>query len=200
MADWHSNCEIIFPGPSMNGVNRNETTRGIMMEKQTRSLNSTKNESSNADPLTGEAGAHPMGTGLGAAIGGATAGATAGTIAGPIGTVVGTIVGGIAGAYAGKAVAENIDPTVETNYWRNTYAKQPYYSARYQYEDYEPAYRAGWESYDPTVRSDWKDREAIAKDRWESEGGAPEMTWEEARLAAEDAYGRVNERAGNKPR
>ena len=102
--------------------------------------------------------------------------------------------------FTGKAVAENIDPTIETAYWRDAYAEQPYYSENYQYEDYEPAYRAGWESYDPTVRSDWKDRESIAKERWESEGGAPTMTWEEARLAAEDAYGRVNERAGNKPR
>ena len=69
-----------------------------------------------------------------------------------------------------------------------------------QYQDYEPAYRAGWESYDPTVRSDWTDRESLAKERWESEGGSPTMTWEQARLAAEVAYGRVNERARNKRR
>lgn len=184
----------------MDGVNRTEITRGIMMEKQTRPLNSKKHEFNNEDPLTGEAGAHPLGTGLGAAIGGATAGAAAGTIAGPVGTLVGTIVGGIAGAYAGKAVAENIDPTIETAYWRNAYAQQPYYSEHYQYEDFEPAYRAGWESYDPKHRSDWKDRESLAKERWESEGGSLTMTWEEARLASEDAYGRVNERAGNKAR
>ena len=170
------------------------------MEKQTKPMNSTRHEFSNEDPLTGESGAHPIGTGLGAAMGGAAAGAAAGTIAGPIGTVVGTIVGGIAGAYAGKAVAENIDPTVEAAYWRDAYAEQPYYSEHYQYEDYEPGYRAGWESYDATIRSDWKGRESLAKERWESEGGAPKMTWEEARLAAEDAYGRVNERTGNKAR
>lgn len=177
-----------------------KTQGGEMMEKQTKPMNSTRHEFSNEDPLTGESGAHPIGTGLGAAMGGAAAGAAAGTIAGPIGTVVGTIVGGIAGAYAGKAVAENIDPTVEAAYWRDAYAEQPYYSEHYQYEDYEPAYRAGWESYDATIRSDWKGRESLAKERWESEGGAPKMTWEEARLAAEDAYGRVNERAGNKAR
>ncbi len=176
------------------------TQGGRMMKKQTGSLSTTKHEFSNEDPLTGEAGAHPIGTGLGAAMGGAAAGAAAGTIAGPIGTVVGTIVGGIAGGYAGKAVAENIDPTVETAYWRDAYEEQPYYSEKYQYEDFEPAYRAGWESFDSTVRSDWKDRESIAKERWESEGGAPTMTWDQARLAAEDAYGRVNERAGNRPR
>jgi len=47
---------------------------------------------------------------------------------------------------------------------------------------------------------DWNERESVAKTRWESEGGASTMTWDEAKLAAEDAYGRVNERAENKPR
>ena len=170
------------------------------MEKDLKSTKATKHEFSNKDPLTGEPGCHPMGTGLGAALGGATAGAAAGTFAGPIGTVVGTIVGGIAGAYAGKAVAENIDPTVESTYWRGAYAEQPYYSEQYSYEDYEPAYRAGWEAYDASLHTSWKDREVVARERWESEGGAPAMSWEEARRAAEDAYGRVNERTSNQRR
>ncbi len=36
----------------------------------------------NEDPLTGEAGSHPVGTGLGAAVGGAAAGALAGSLVG----------------------------------------------------------------------------------------------------------------------
>jgi hypothetical protein len=160
----------------------------------------TKRERSNEDPITGEPGSHPIGTGAGAILGGALTGAAAGTVAGPIGTVVGTIAGGVAGAYAGKAIAENIDPTVEANYWREAYTDQPYYSDDYTYEDYEPAYKSGWESYDPASPANWKEKEIAARTRWESEGGATTMTWEEARLAAEDAYGRINERAGNKPR
>ena len=97
-------------------------------------------------------------------------------------------------------MAENIDPTVEANYWRDFYAEQPYYSESYSYEDYEPAYRSGWESFDSTSQLDWKERESLAKERWESEGGATTMQWDQARLAAEDAYGRINERSGNKPR
>ena len=170
------------------------------MNKQSKPLNSSKHEFNNQDPISGEPGAHPMGAGVGAALGGAAAGAAAGTLAGPVGTVVGTIVGGIAGAYAGKAVAEDIDPTVESAYWRESYDEQPYFSDNYTYDDYEPAYRAGWEAYDPYQKLDWKDREAIARNRWESESGIQSMTWEEARLAAEDAYGRVNARAGNRPR
>ena len=72
-------------------------------------------------------------------------------------------------------MAENIDPTVEANYWRDFYAEQPYYSESYSYEDYEPAYRSGWESFDSTSQLDCKERESLANERWESEGGATTM-------------------------
>ena len=40
----------------------------------------------NRDPITGEPGSHPVGTGVGAA-GGAAAGAVVGSVFGPIGTL-----------------------------------------------------------------------------------------------------------------
>ena len=67
--------------------------------------------SANRDPLTGEPGAHPVGTAVGAAAGGIAAGAAAGSVAGPVGTVVGAVVGAVAGGAAGKGVAETVDPT-----------------------------------------------------------------------------------------
>ena len=154
----------------------------------------TVEEQRNEDPITKEAGAHPVGTGVGAALGGAAAGAAIGSVTGPVGTVLGTVVGGIAGGLTGKAFAESIDPTVEANYWREAYQERPYYSKNYSFEDYEPAYRAGWEAYDPDASVAWSERERIARQRWEGEGGAPTMTWEEAKLASEDAYNRVHQR------
>lgn len=148
----------------------------------------------NPDPITGESGSHPIGSGLGAAVGGAAAGAATGSVAGPLGTIAGTIVGGIAGAVAGKAIAETIDPTVESSYWLEEYRNRPYFDKTYEYKDYEPAYRAGWESY--AADSEWASVEPRAKKRWEenweSEGGAPSMTWEQAQQAARDAYYRVH--------
>jgi hypothetical protein len=167
-------------------------------QHRTEQVRETKKELRNEDPITGAAGSHPVGSGLGAALGGAAAGAVAGLAGGPVGTVVGTIAGGLAGGLAGKAVAENIDPTVETAYWRDEHVKRPYYKDDYSYEDYEPAYRAGWESYDTEAPANWSDRERYARQRWENEGGQPSMTWEEAKLAAEDAYKRVHHRqSGN---
>ena len=75
-----------------------------------------KSKDANRDPITGEPGAHPVGTGIGAAVGGAAAGAAAGTIAGPVGTAVGAAMGAFVGGLAGKAAAETIDPTVEEEY------------------------------------------------------------------------------------
>ena len=70
---------------------------------------------SNADPITGEEGAHPVGTGVGATAG-AIAGAALGTIiAGPLGTIVGGVAGAVSGGLAGKSVAESENPTVGAN-------------------------------------------------------------------------------------
>src|SRR5262245_54217835 len=105
-----------------------------------------KTADSNRDPLSGEPGAHPVGVGVGAAAGGAAAGALGGAAAGPIGAAVGAVAGAVAGGYAGKEVAESIDPTLESAYWRENYASRPYTDRNMAYEDYEPAYRYGWES------------------------------------------------------
>ncbi len=79
----------------------------------------------NPDPITNEAGAHPVGVGVGAAVTGALTGAAAGALGGPIGAAVGVVAGAVAGGLGGKAVAESIDPTVEDKYWREAYPSRP---------------------------------------------------------------------------
>jgi phage tail tape-measure protein len=79
----------------------------------------------NEDPLSGEASAHPVGSGMGTALGGAIAGAAAGLVAGPVGTVAGAVVGGVAGGLAGKAAAEAIHPTIEVAYWQDAHIDRP---------------------------------------------------------------------------
>lgn len=74
------------------------------------------NVNANQDPITGETGSHPTGSGLGAAAG-ATAGVMVGTvIAGPVGAMVGATIGGVvagtAGAIAGHEIAEKVNPSV----------------------------------------------------------------------------------------
>ncbi|MGV3774739.1 MAG: DUF2382 domain-containing protein [Verrucomicrobiales bacterium] len=83
-------------------------------------MNKSNNKGdANRDPITGEPGSHPVGTGVGAAVGGAggaaagaAAGAALGTAgAGPVGTAVGAVAGAIAGAAAGHGTAEGLNPT-----------------------------------------------------------------------------------------
>ncbi len=149
----------------------------------------------NPDPLTGEHGSHPVGTGLGAAVGGAAAGAAAGAIAGPIGTVAGAVVGGVAGAFAGKSIAERIDPTVESAYWAENYRNRPYYQDDVGYDAYHPAYRFGWESRARYPDQNWNEVEDQLQVDWESyrTAEASDLDWDRAQLASKDAWRRVDQ-------
>ena len=145
----------------------------------------------NPDPITGEHGSHPVGTGLGAAGAGAAAGAVGGAVGGPIGAAVGAVVGAVAGGLAGKGIAEAIDPTVEAAYWREQYATRPYYESGMTYDDYEPAYRHGWES---RTKHDGRSYDEIESDLardWDKVKSKSRLGWDKAKDATRDAWDRV---------
>lgn len=152
--------------------------------------NQTNRTDLNPDPITGEPGSHPVGTGLGAA-GGAATGAAIGSAAGPIGTLVGGAVGAIAGGLAGKGVAEAIDPTAEDAYWRENHARTDYAGPDESYDDYAPAYRAGYNGYASRGDRDFVQAEAELRDTWETTKGASRLTWEKAKHASRAAWDRV---------
>jgi hypothetical protein len=158
--------------------------------------NDIRKELNNEDPLTGEPGSHPLGTGVGAALGGVVAGATAGAVAGPAGVVVGAAVGAVAGGYGGKAVAEAIDPTIELDYWQANYTTRDYYDPQFGFEAYEPAYRAGLEAYDPLAS--FTEREAELRRHWEETNPGSKLDWEQARKAMQDSWQRVSEQRAQK--
>ena len=158
----------------------------------------TERELANRDPISGAPGAHPVGVGVGAAGGGA-AGAAAGAIGGPVGAVVGAGIGAVVGGLAGKAVAEGIDPTVETGYWRDNYLKRPYSADDAAFEQYEPAYRYGWESAAFYPARHFADVETDLAREWDRRKGKSTLTWEQARPAIRDAWDRiVARRSGGK--
>lgn len=151
----------------------------------------TKEVDTNADPITGEPGSHPVGTGVGAA-GGAAAGAAAGgVVGGPVGAVVGGAIGAVAGGLAGHGVAEAIDPTVEDTYWRETYATRPYVAPKSTYDEYAPAYRYGWESRGRYAGKRYDQVESDLERGWEKAKGSSKLAWNEAKHATKDAWHRV---------
>lgn len=147
----------------------------------------TKNDkSANRDPITGEPGSHPIGTGVGAVAGGAAAGAAAGTVAGPVGTALGAAVGAVVGGLAGKGVAEKVNPTVEDEYWLKNHPYQSYAQGQ-PYADFSPAYRAGYEGYSTYGgKGSFEENEEAIRQRYESNN--PKLTWLQARPASRAAW------------
>lgn len=155
-----------------------------------------KDKSRNPDPITGAPGSHPVGTGLGAAAGGAATGAAVGTFAGPVGTLAGAAVGAVVGGLVGKGIAEKIDPTVEEGYWRENHPRQAWARDR-SYDDFSPAYRAGYEGYGEygAAGRTFEESEADLRRRYES--NRPTIGWDEARPATEAAWRKFDQ---NKPK
>ena len=149
---------------------------------------------SNPDPVTGEPGSHPVGTGVGAAGVGAVATTIGGIVGGPIGAAVGAVAGAVAGGLAGKSVAERIDPTVESSYWRENYTSRPYVESDRDYSDYDPAYRTGYEGYstycDEGLTYDQAEPH-LRRDYEAQHGSDAKLGWEKAKHAARDAWDRV---------
>lgn len=156
----------------------------------------------NRDPLSGEPGAHPVGTGLGAAAGGAAAGAATGavigTVAGPlgtaIGTAIGTAVGGVIGGYAGKGIAESVNPTAEDAYWRENYRTRSYVEPDEDYALYQGAYQYGWESRQRYPDKEWGDVEPDLRRDWEAGKSKSVLSWDRAKHAIRDSWDRLAHR------
>jgi len=165
--------------------------RKIKTTDSSRTTGSVRGTDANRDPITGTPGAHPVGTGLGAAAGGAAAGAAIGTVAGPVGTVIGMAAGAIVGGLAGKGIAEKIDPTVETSYWKENYQTRPYYQKDSAWESYEPAYRTGYEGYGRYQGKRYEDVEGDLRRDYEKSRGKTGLPWESAKSATRDAWHRV---------
>jgi hypothetical protein len=147
----------------------------------------------NRDPLTGEPGSHPVGTGIGAGAGAAAGAAVGGAVGGPVGAVVGGAIGAVAGGAAGHAGGEALDPTVEDAYWRENYSRRPYAVTGKPYDEYQPAYKYGWES---AARPDYRNRrfeevEGDLERGWERAKGSTRRQWYEVKDATRDAYNRV---------
>jgi len=146
----------------------------------------------NRDPMTGAPGSHPVGTGVGT-LGGAVAGAAAGSLAGPVGTAVGGVVGAIVGAAAGHSAGEAISPTVEETYWRSAYGKEPYFNKKYTFDDYAPAYRAGFMGRDEYRDLSWEKAEPRLASKWAKNKGSSRLQWDQARDASHAAWQRVDQ-------
>ena len=154
-------------------------------------VDKAESKAMNRDPITGSPGSHPVGTGVGTT-GGAVAGLAIGSFAGPIGIAVGGVVGAIVGAAAGHSAGEAVNPTAEESYWRDAYVREPYFNANHGFDDYAPAYRAGYMYRGAYKDHTWEQAEPELQSSWESNKNASRLQWEEARDATRAAWHRAD--------
>jgi len=133
---------------------------------------------------------HPVGTGVGAA-GGAVTGTAGG---GPAGAVIGGTMGGVSGDGARRSAAEVVNPIEEEAYWRQAFVSRPYADETLGYDHYRPAYRYGWESRTRFPDRRWDQVERELETGWREHRGSSRLGWTDAKLAARDAWQRVDRR------
>ena len=142
----------------------------------------------NQDAITGEIGAHPVGTGIGAASGAGTAAIAGGVLAGPAGAIAGAVFGAVAGGLAGKEVAEAANPTIADIYWSTNYSSRPYIKKGANYEYYRPAYNFGYEQRVANSNKKFDETEQLFRTKWDSSKNVKKLEWNEAREAVRESY------------
>lgn len=163
------------------------------MSENVKRVDNLDDDAANRDPLTGEPGSHPVGTGVGATGGGVAGTVVGGLVGGPIGAVVGAAIGSTLGGLAGKNVAESVNPTVEDTYWSDNYTSRPYADASYTYEDYAPAYRTGYQGFGTYAAKGmtYDEAEPEMRAEYERQYSSNRLGWDKAKLASRDAWDRL---------
>ncbi|MDQ6622645.1 MAG: hypothetical protein M3Y86_04065, partial [Verrucomicrobiota bacterium] len=151
-----------------------------------------KKINTNPDPITGEHGSHPIGTGVGTAGGGIAGAAIGAAVGGPVGAAIGAVVGGVAGAYSGRGVAEAVNHTEEEAYWREAHGKQEWADEKSSYEHYAPAYRTGYEGVTKYAGKDYHQIEVDLARDYEKNDANPAIPWDRARPAVKAAWDRLS--------
>lgn len=138
---------------------------------------------------------HNVGKGTGA-VAGAVAGGAIGSAAGPVGTAAGAVVGGVAGYAAGGAIAESVNPEEYDRHWQQSYSSAPYYSDRYNWNDYQPAYQYGYDTYGRYQGRRFEDAEADLERDWERTRAESNsrLAWNDARHAVRDGWHHIERR------
>ena len=93
----------------------------------------------------------------------------------------------------GTAEGGAFNPSVYDIYWREAYSREPYYTADYTYDDYAPAYRAGYEAAGRYVGQNkrFDDVEPELRANYERIKGKSRLAWDDARVAVRAAWHRV---------
>jgi len=82
----------------------------------------------------------------------------------------------------------------EDDYWRGTYADEPYYDGSFGFQDYVPAYRMGYEGRGRFAGQRFEEVQDTLREDWENLRGVSRLEWEQAMPAARAAWNRRQHR------
>ena len=100
-------------------------------------------------------------------------------------------IGDLVGGQASQSLTD-IDLAEEEAHWRENHASQPFGHAG-SYEEFGPAYRAGFEGYSRhgVAGKNFDETETELRERYETENGSPKLSWTLVRPASHAAWHRA---------
>lgn len=85
-----------------------------------------------------------------------------------------------------------VDTVVEDAFWRINFPSRPYVAPGETYGTFRPAFRLGWEAWQRFAGRSFEEIEDWLASQWASSAGKVRgLDWDRARLAARDAWSRL---------
>jgi hypothetical protein len=80
-----------------------------------------------------------------------------------------------------------------STHFRDNLKNEPYYDARYGWDDYDPAYRYAHKSYEDNPNARFEDLETRLEAGWDIAKGKSKLAWLDAKEAVRSAWNRFEE-------
>lgn len=74
-------------------------------------------------------------------------------------------------------------------HWQKTYTHEPYYRARYSWDDFEPVYRYAYRAWEENPLASFEDLEARLEAGWDIARGKSRLAWQDARPIVRATWG-----------
>jgi hypothetical protein len=78
-----------------------------------------------------------------------------------------------------------------TTHWQRNFKDEPYYSEKYSWEDFDPAYRYAYKSYEENPHARFEDLETRLEAGWDIAKGKSKLAWADAKQAMRSAWNSV---------
>jgi len=75
-----------------------------------------------------------------------------------------------------------------TTHWQRAFKDEPYYSDKYSWDDFDPAYRYAYRSYEENPHARFEDLETRLEAGWDVAKGKSKLAWVDAKEVIRSAW------------